>query len=170
MSKPTSNLRGGVFGSNFMCHAAPRCSARASRRSGNPGIFQTSRRRATRCRGCGTSRTREEVLRVDAAESRRASRCRHAACRRRAPLTARNGLLARHAPVADFQRQVVEQPREAELVPLHPVVDRDEVVVDVGIVVEAGARAAASAAKPWPAATARVSSGSHGSSSRGTQR
>src|SRR5260370_41437946 len=40
----------------------------------------------------------------------------------------------------DFQRQIVEQPREAELVPLHPVMQRDEVVVDIGISVIPGAR------------------------------
>src|SRR5262245_49481688 len=51
-----------------------------------------------------------------------------------------NGGCAREAAVADFQGQIVEQPREAELVPLHPMVQRDEVVVDIGIGVVAGTR------------------------------
>ena len=50
-------------------------------------------------------------------------------------------LLPRHAAVADFQRQIVEQPGEAELVPFHPVMNGNEIVVDIGEIIVARARA-----------------------------
>ena len=47
----------------------------------------------------------------------------------------RDGLVARHSPVPDFQSQVVPGTRDAKLVPFQPVMYGNKVIVDVGVVV-----------------------------------
>ncbi len=58
------------------------------------------------------------------------------------------GFITRDAPVADFQRKVVEQTSETELRILEPVMDRDEVAVDVRIVIQADLRPLRPALEP----------------------
>src|SRR5207302_3547912 len=45
-------------------------------------------------------------------------------------------LFTRHPAVADFQRKIIEQPGKTELVPFQPMMNGDEVVIDVGVIVE----------------------------------
>src|SRR5215469_8830544 len=51
-----------------------------------------------------------------------------------------DGLGAAHSPVANFDREIVEEAREAEFEPFEPVMHRDEIVINVGIVVISGLR------------------------------
>src|SRR5262249_52476385 len=55
----------------------------------------------------------------------------------------RDRAVARHAAVADVDGEVVERSREPELVPLEPVVNGDEVVIDIRVVPHARACAIA---------------------------